>query len=331
MAAKEKPKVAFYWCASCGGCEEAVVDLAEDILTVVDAVDIVFWPVAMDFKREDVEKMKDGEILATFINGAIRLSEQEEMVKLLRKKSKLIIAFGSCAVSGGIPGLANSYSKEEIINYYYKEGPIVLNPEGKRPTPHFIEGDYAFELPEFYDRVYALDQIIDVDYYMPGCAPTRDVVKKSIDTLLSGNLPPKGTVLGASDRALCYECPLNETKPEKLTLTEFKRIDRDQPEEEKCLLVQGFPCLGPVTRGGCDALCVKANYPCTGCFGALDGVKDYGAKALSFLASCIGSNEEKEIEEIIEKWIPNPLAYVYRYSLPKSLIFDQKKNGKKEE
>ena len=48
-----KPKIGFYWCASCGGCEEAVVDLAEDILGVVEAVDIVFWPVAMDFKKRD--------------------------------------------------------------------------------------------------------------------------------------------------------------------------------------------------------------------------------------------------------------------------------------
>jgi len=84
-----KPKVAFYWCASCGGCEETVVDLNEDILKVVDAVDIVLWPVALDFKRKDVEAMKDGEIAVSFINGAVRLSEQEEMVKLLRKKSQL--------------------------------------------------------------------------------------------------------------------------------------------------------------------------------------------------------------------------------------------------
>ncbi len=72
----EKPKVAFYWCASCGGCEESVLDLAEDILMVLDAVEIVFWPVALDFKTKDVEPMPDGSILATMINGAIRTSEQ---------------------------------------------------------------------------------------------------------------------------------------------------------------------------------------------------------------------------------------------------------------
>jgi len=55
-----KPKVAIYWCASCGGCEEAVVDINEDILKVAEAVDFVLWPVALDFKKKDVEALKDG-------------------------------------------------------------------------------------------------------------------------------------------------------------------------------------------------------------------------------------------------------------------------------
>ena len=103
----DKPKVAFYWCASCGGCEEAVVDLAEGILDVVGAIDIVMWPVAMDFKRKDIEAMADGSIVVTFLNGAIRTTEQEEMAHILRRKSKFMIAFGACAQLGGIPGLAN--------------------------------------------------------------------------------------------------------------------------------------------------------------------------------------------------------------------------------
>ena len=72
-----KPKVALYWCASCGGCEETVVDLNENVLKVTEAVDIVFWPVALDFKRKHVEAMGKGEIAVALINGAIRTSEQE--------------------------------------------------------------------------------------------------------------------------------------------------------------------------------------------------------------------------------------------------------------
>src|SRR3972149_3085295 len=110
----EKPKVAFYWCAGCGGCEESIVDLAEDILMVLDAVDIVFWPVALDFKKHDVEALADGSILAAMINGAVRTSEQEEMVRLLRRKSKVVVAYGACAAMGGIPSLANQFERERI-------------------------------------------------------------------------------------------------------------------------------------------------------------------------------------------------------------------------
>ena len=110
-----KPKVAFYWCASCGGCEEAVVDLAEGILDVVAAVDIILWPVALDFKYKDIEAMEDGSIAVSFINGAIRTEEQEHVAKLLRKKSGLVVAFGSCSSLGGIPALANLTSKRKIV------------------------------------------------------------------------------------------------------------------------------------------------------------------------------------------------------------------------
>ena len=114
-----KPKVAFYWCASCGGCEETVVDLAEDILGVVEKVDIVLWPVALDFKYHDLEALADGEITATLLNGAIRSSEQEEMAVLLRRKSKYLIAYGACAHLGGIPGLANQFDREDILRFNY--------------------------------------------------------------------------------------------------------------------------------------------------------------------------------------------------------------------
>ena len=128
-----KPKIGIYWCASCGGCEEAVVDLAEDILGVVEAVDIVLWPVAMDFKKKDVETMPDKSIVATLINGAIRTSEQEEMAHLLRRKSQLIIAYGACAHTGGIPGLANQFSREQLLRFVYEETPTIVNEAQTRP------------------------------------------------------------------------------------------------------------------------------------------------------------------------------------------------------
>jgi F420-non-reducing hydrogenase small subunit len=314
----DKPKVALYWCASCGGCEEAVVDLAEKILDVVAAVDIVFWPVALDFKRKDVEAMEDGEILATFINGAVRTTEQEEMVELLRRKSKVLVAFGACSHLGGIPGLANLWDRETIFATAYKESPSTVNPEGVVPQREFEEDGRQVSLPGFYDTVRTLDQVTNVDYYLPGCAPTPKIIGEAVGVLLGGDLPPAGTVL-APDIALCNECPRKDSKPEDLKITEFKRPHELVIDEETCLLAQGVLCMGPATRAGCEGLCIEGNMPCTGCFGPTSRVKDQGAKALSAFASMVGSDDESEIEQILSA-IPDPIGTMYRYSLPASLL-----------
>src|SRR3990172_1310700 len=156
-----KPKVAFYWNASWGGCEEAVVDLNEKILDVVAAVDIVFWPVALDFKRKDVEAMPDWSIAVSFINGAIRLSEQQEMTEMLRRKSGLVVAFGSCAHLGGIPGLANFTTKEKIFQRAYQLSPSTMNSEGTYPIELYQSDGHDLTLPRFFDQVLPLDRIID--------------------------------------------------------------------------------------------------------------------------------------------------------------------------
>jgi F420-non-reducing hydrogenase small subunit len=313
-----KPKVAFYWCASCGGCEESIVDLAEDILKVVEAVDIVFWPVALDFKKKDVEAMEDGSIAVSFINGAVRLSEQEEMVKLLRKKSQLVVAHGSCSHLGGIPGLGNFWNKETIFNRAYHTTPSTDNPQGTVPLEKSVVDGKELYLPRFYDTVYALDQVIDVDYYLPGCAPPRDLILNAVQAILQGKLPPKGSVL-SPNKSLCDDCDRNETKPEKLTIKEVKRPWEVMLDPEKCFLAQGVICMGPATRTGCGERCIEANMPCRGCFGPTDQVLDQGAKFLSAFASILDTNDEKEIEKIVAT-IVDPAGTFYRFSLPTSIL-----------
>lgn len=314
----DKPKVAFYWCASCGGCEETVVDLEEKILDVVAAVDIVYWPVALDFKRRDLEAMPDGSIVATFLNGAIRTTEQEEMAHLLRRKSQLLFAFGSCSHLGGIPGLANLWDRESILRTAYAESPSTANADGAVPQRVSKENGYSLSLPVLFDTVRTLDQVVDVDYYVPGCPPTPKILLAALDALLNGKLPEKGAVL-APDQALCEECPRKESRPEQLSLAEFKRPHQVLIDETTCLLAQGVLCFGPATRAGCEALCVKGNMPCTGCFGPTSRVKDFGGKALSAVASVAAGKDEAEIARAFEN-MPDAVGTFYRYSLPASLL-----------
>jgi len=315
----EKPKVAFYWCASCGGCEEAVVDLAEDILKVTAAVDIVFWPVALDFKRKDVEAMEDKSIAVSFINGAVRTSEQREMVEMLRRKSGLVVAFGSCSHLGGIPGLANFWNKEKIFERSYFTTPSTDNPDKVVPLEETtLEDGKVLTLPEFYDTVYALDQVIDVDYYLPGCAPPKHLIMNAVTAILEGKLPPKGTVL-SPNKSLCDDCARNDSKPERLAITEIKRPSEILMDPEKCFLAQGVICMGPATRTGCEERCISANMPCRGCFGPTDQVYDQGAKFLAAFASLLETDDEEEIQKLVDTII-DPAGTFYRFSLPTSIL-----------
>jgi F420-non-reducing hydrogenase small subunit len=313
-----KPKVAFYWCASCGGCEESIIDLAEDILKVVEAVEFVFWPVAMDFKVKDVEALLDGEIAVSFINGSIRTGEQEHMAKLLRRKSGLVVAYGACAHIGGIPGLANFFNRDSIFDYVYHKSPSVSNPDGVNPQLKTTVEQGELTLPEFYDTVYTLDQVIDVDYYLPGCAPPPDLIMKAVEAILSGNLPPKGTVL-APDKSLCDTCKRKTTKPDKVLIKEIRRVHEVLLDPERCFLDQGVICLGPATRDGCGERCINANMPCRGCFGPTSRVEDQGAKFLSALASIIDIDDEPEIEKIMNS-IADPAGIFNFYSMPASML-----------
>jgi len=314
----DKPKIGFYWCASCGGCEEAVVDFAEDILGVLKAVDIVFWPVALDFKKKHVEAMADKSIVATLLNGAIRTSEQEEMAQLLRRKSQYLIAYGACAHLGGIPSLANQFSREQLLRYVYEEAPTLVNEAKMRPQTSFQNNGHTVTLPEFRNVVRTLDQVVEVDFYIPGCPPTPKITKAAIGALLEGKLPPKGSVL-APDVALCEQCQRKASKPADLGFTQFKRPHQVLLDPNLCLLAQGIVCMGPATRAGCEAVCPAGNMPCTGCFGPTSRVRDQGAKILSSLCANIAAKDEKEIGSILAG-IPDPVGTFYRYGLAKSLL-----------
>jgi F420-non-reducing hydrogenase small subunit len=319
--AKDKLKIAFYWAASCGGCEIAVLDINEKILDVVQIADIVFWPVAMDIKYKDVEAMPDKYIDICFFNGSVRNSEQEHMAKLLRKKSKTLVAFGSCAQEGCIPGLANLHDRKEILSKVYLESKSVSNPNGVVPQTETKVEEGVLKIPQFYDTVKTLDQTVDVDYYLPGCPPPVKLIANAVDAIAKNELPPKGSVL-APLKSVCDECP---RKKENKKISKIYRVHEKVPEPEKCLLEQGIICMGPATRSGCGAQCLTVDMPCTGCGGPCPNSPEQGAAMISALASILGLEEEKEkysdkdVEELMAQ-IKDPVGTFYMYSLPSSLL-----------
>ena len=126
-----KIKLAIYWAAACGGCDVSILDSDEKILNVGAMADIVMWPVAADGKEKDIEAMEDGEILVSIISGAVRNTENEHMVKLLRKKSKVVVSYGTCACFGGTPALANLVNNSKEIPCSTSS----TSPRPARPSP----------------------------------------------------------------------------------------------------------------------------------------------------------------------------------------------------
>jgi F420-non-reducing hydrogenase small subunit len=323
MSGETKGKLALYWAASCGGCEIAVLAINEKILDVAALFDIVFWPVAVDAKVRDVEKMPDGSIDVCLFNGGIRTSEQEYMAQLLRKKAKVLVAFGSCAHEGCIPGLANLNSRRRIFQTVYHESTSTENPDHIEPQPQTQAPEGTLHLPVFYDTLRTLDQTVPVDYYLPGCPPEAERIWDAITAIVGQQLPPPGSVIGA-ETTVCQECKRvrNEKKIKK-----FHRTWEIIPDEETCLLEQGLLCCGVATRAGCGAKCPQVNSPCIGCYGPNEGVHDYGARMMAALSSVIDSTDPEEIDRIIRQGIPDPVGSFCRFSLAGSHLRRSRRTG----
>ncbi|MCU0494663.1 MAG: F420-nonreducing hydrogenase [Chloroflexaceae bacterium] len=320
-----KLKFAMYWAASCGGCEISLLNIGEDILAVDAAFDIVFWPCAADFKYKDVQGYPDGYIDLCLFNGAIRNSENEEMAHLLRRKSKTLVAFGSCAYEGCIPGLSNLTTKAATLRAAYSDSYSGDESRTVLPQPVTQVPEGELHIPLFYETVRALDQVVPVDYIMPGCPPESHQIAAVVKAIISGaELPkPGGTVIGAGQVAVCEECPLAKNVKQ---ITRFYRPYELVPEPGLCLLEQGLLCMGPATRSGCGALCPRVNMRCEGCYGPLDG-QDQGARILSAVASVVNVGKagegEAEMEAAIEaamETLADPAGTFYRFSMAHSLL-----------
>jgi len=336
MPENGKPKLAMYWASSCGGCEIAVLNIHEHILTVDEVFDLAFFPCIADFKVKDVKGYPDGYIDVCLFNGAIRNSENEEMAHLLRAKSKVLVAFGSCAYEGCLPGMSNLTSREATLRTVFLDNPTIDNPSGTLPQPVTAMPEGELEIPRFYHTVKALDQVVDVDYTVPGCPPEPPqiwaVLQAVVAALTQGAaLPPRGAILGAGRAAVCDECPLERHEKQ---ITRFYRPYEITPEPGVCLLDQGMVCMGPATRSGCGALCPQVGMRCEGCYGPTEGVVDQGAKMLSALASVIAAGRpdmddaalEREIGAVLDTLV-DPAGTFYRFSMSHSLLRRAKISG----
>ncbi|MHA1683362.1 MAG: hypothetical protein ACTSUE_20650 [Promethearchaeota archaeon] len=230
-------KTAFYQCSSCWGCHQSLMNLHLGLLPVLPELNIVYWPAVVDFKFSDLEGYEDGSVDVGFIEGMLRTEHDVHGAKVMRKKCKVLIAFGTCACYGSVKGLANQWSKEELLKRKFED----VESMGE---PNNMVTNKDPELTDITDAVVNVDKVVKIDAYLPGCPPKKEnilgavafLIKKSPDTM-------------DKNSNVCATCTASP-----------------------CLLDQGKLCFGSVTAAGCGLMCPNSGDSCVGCLGATNSV-----------------------------------------------------------
>jgi len=263
-------KIAEEWLANCGGCEVTILDIGEPLLDLLTKLEFVHIPVLVDNKyfgqTGEKDKLEIPEADVGIISGSVRNEEHKEITTEMRNKCKTLIALGSCACFGGIPALANQFQMQELYDKVYRDS--VSTDSADTPNQ---------DIPPLLDRVYAVDEVVKVDVYIPGCPTAPQIIALALTSLLEGKpfeLP---------ERSVCDDCPV---KREKKAFVSIKRplesmldLEKEELVGSRCFMEKGFLCLGPVTKTGCYMTsgeeqphiprCIKGLMPCRGCFGPI--------------------------------------------------------------
>ncbi len=165
-----KPKVATAALSSCFGCHMSVLDIDERILQLVELVDFDKSPV------NDIKKFT-GRCAVGIIEGGCCNQENVEVLRYFRENCDILVALGDCATMGGIPAMRNNVPMQECLDEAYRDGPTVHNPSGQLPNDP--------ELPLLLDRVYPVQDIVKIDYFLPGCPPPADAIWAALVALLT--------------------------------------------------------------------------------------------------------------------------------------------------
>lgn len=235
-----KARVSTEWLSGCSGCHIAVVDLHEKILGLVDDVEFVRSPVLMDEK--DYPKADVG-----LVEGAVRSEHDRVALKKMRDSVDKLVAFGSCAVYGGPSGMGWLYPNQAVMEKAYGPGPTTTGDE--KP-----DGD----APKLEPSVVPIDEVVEIDLYLPGCPPHPYFIATGLRALLD---PGTKSLTG---KPVCSECDRKMVKTEGVSLLPGE-VTADDPDT--CFLSQGVVCMGSVSLNRCQAPCPNVGVACTGCAG----------------------------------------------------------------
>ncbi len=176
-AASSKVRLATVWLGGCSGCHMSFLDLDEKLIDLAEAVELVYSPIA------DVKEFPEN-VDVTLVEGAVANVDHVELAEKIRARSRIVVSFGDCAVTGNVTSLRNKFPVEDLLTKVYHEGP------GAAPRG----GEVDKIVPALIPRVLPLHQVIAVDAFIPGCPPDAERIWTAVNALLTGEpvvLPEK--------------------------------------------------------------------------------------------------------------------------------------------
>ena len=169
MSESTKIRLATAWLGGCSGCHMSFLDLNEKLLILAEKADLVYSPIA------DIKEFPEAVDVA-LVEGAVANADHLELAKQIRERSKIVVSFGDCAVTGNVTSLRNRLGVDDLLNAVYHEGP------GASPPTVATAGI----VPPLLKKVLPLHQVIAVDAFLPGCPPEPDRIWAAVSMLLDG-------------------------------------------------------------------------------------------------------------------------------------------------
>lgn len=173
MSANAKPRFATVWLGGCSGCHMSFLDLDERLIELAGIVDVCYSPIL------DVKEFP-GSVDLVLVEGAVANEDNLREIRLIRERSKVLVAFGDCAVTGNVTALRNLFKLEDVLDRSYKENSAIVS-----GLP--LGGDGI--VPKLLDRVLRVQDVVTVDHFLPGCPPSADAIYAFVSELLGGHAP----------------------------------------------------------------------------------------------------------------------------------------------
>jgi NAD-reducing hydrogenase small subunit len=165
-----KVTLATTWLDGCSGCHMSLLDIDERLIDIADRIDVVYSPL-VDMKEypEQVD--------VAIVEGAVSSEEDLHKIRMIRARTKILVALGDCAVAGNIPTMRNRFSREELLDVAYIKS-ATENPQ--RPSE---------VIPALLPKAVPLHEVVEVDVFVQGCPPSADTIFYTIAELLEGRIP----------------------------------------------------------------------------------------------------------------------------------------------